>query len=195
MEQFFILSAKFDCPVWTTNFHVQLMRRIGKLLQSKCYQRILRKLDDWKTWSLLPVSLNIQTTLDRLFFLSLRDDGGIWKDPHKVGLIIALSSDKNCFTVPDARPVSGNYMVSFVSCFVAWKTCSRGWEQDWIIFIMTVFYQAVLWSKCCYSSQKGMDYTTLPCLRFSTLDQCFPKPSFCELLRISYFKIISKKLN
>ena len=30
------------------------------------------------------------------------------------------------------------------------------------------------WSKCCNSSQKGIGYTTLHSLSFSTLDQCFP---------------------
>ena len=52
----------------------------------------------------------------------MRDDRGIWKDPRKVGLMIVaivLSSDKNCFTVLDARPVSETTKVSFFSCFVA----------------------------------------------------------------------------
>ena len=44
----------------------------------------------------------------------------------------------------------------------------------------------LLWSKCYYSFQMGIGYTTLPSLRFSTLSD-FPLPSLRELLWISYF--------
>ena len=52
----------------------------------------------------------------------------------------------------------------------------------------------MLWSKCCYSSQKGMDYTTSPPLDFVLSISVFAEPSLRELLRISYL-IICKKLN
>ena len=48
----------------------------------------------------------------------------------------------------------------------------------------------LLWSKCCYSSQKGIGYTIPPSLKFSTIS-VFPLPSlvvYCEY-RISSLKI------
>ena len=60
-----------------------------------------------------------------------------------------------------------------------------------LYYLFSEGQSVLLWSKCCYSSQKGIDFTTLPSLRFLLSISVFAEPSLRELLRISYL-IISK---